>query len=226
MQNMGYGEELWNKYGQGADQIKPAINDIMTRYQSRLAGYDSPQLAAQRAEQSQMINSQMLAGQRQLRAQQAAQGVRGAAALAGQQNLVDQAINARAQGENALLARQFDVQRGALQDYDKAVTSERFGALSTAGGFADMIQRAKADEEYRKLLAQYLGTLQGDVDGAGSSGGKPGNEMVNKILSPATRFEEQMVPGYFKGNTATRPFFQPTTASEEILRTGRLPYIG
>jgi hypothetical protein len=166
------GKEMYGETGLDRAAFKPAFEQMRSLYQDRLNGYNSQQLAAQRAEQSQMINAQMLAAQRQNRAGMAAQGVRGAAALAGNQNIADQAINARAQMENALLAKQFEAQGGALANYNQFVDNERATAIGSEMGMGSLYQTGAQQQISNDRLAEYIKILNDYVNrgGSGSSG--------------------------------------------------------
>lgn len=202
---MGVGAEKYGQTGLDAASFKPAFAQMLALYQDRLGGYNSQQLAAQRSEQSQMINSQMLAAQRQNRAGMAAQGVRGAAALAGNQNLADQAVNARGQMENALLAKQFEAQGGALANYNQFVGGERGVKLGSEFGYGNLYQTVAGQAETNRLIADYIKGLPGGAGGGGSGSGGSGGvaglkpEDFREILQFNTRpaqVIENQIPQY------------------------------
>ena len=175
LEGMATGANKYGETGLDATAFKPAFDQMLGLYQDRLLGYNSPQLAAQRAEQSQMINAQMLAAQRQNRAALASQGVRGAAALAGNQNIADQAINARAQMENALLAKQFEAQGGALANYNQFMSGERGTKLGSEFGYGNLYQTVENQKITNDLIQKYIESLPG-----GSGPPKAGDSPLGK----------------------------------------------
>ncbi len=150
---------------------------IAARYKDALAGYNAPQLAAQRQQSAEEVNAQTMAAQRQMRAMQGQQGIRGAAAQGGMAQIANQGQKAIAGTERDLLVRNQAVQAQALANFTTFMNSERGQRLAGMLTSADLGQRAAADAEYRSILQQYLGTAQANTanaqNAAGGAGSRP-----------------------------------------------------
>jgi len=192
MQPYGAGEEYGRKkYGEvGLDYgaFAPAMEQILQGYQSRLQGFNAPELAAQRRSATDRIMSQYLTGARNLRAQQGGSGISGAAAAAGQMQLMDQAGRAQAGFERDLLAKQADMQRQALGDYSNFMGGERATAMGVPLGYASIFGNEDARQQTMDLLNRYLGG--GGYGGGGGGGGvnplTPQGYMQGLVTSPVS----------------------------------------
>jgi hypothetical protein len=132
--------------------------DIMKRRKEALGGLSGPAAAALRQKAFGGLESGLQTGLRQLRARQAAAGVRGPAATAGDINLMRQAQEQRRGLEGDILARDWGIQQRALGDYEKSLGRQAFGQLGTELGYAGL-----GSQLHGQVLADLAQRRLGDI---------------------------------------------------------------
>jgi len=149
---MDDGKNLWQEMSMDSGYYKPAMENIMGRFEDRLGGLNSQEMEAARGQAQNKIGGEYQTGMRNLLSNQARSGVRGAAAQAGMMDLADRRGTAQGDFEGQMLLKNNDIMRQALTDYQSAVTGERFGQLGTQMGMAGIYGGQQAQQDTNEIL--------------------------------------------------------------------------
>lgn len=157
--------------GQFAQERSADVKDIIERRRAALDGMSAQEQRVRRDEAGQEINRNVETQRRRLQAIQASQGLRGATAAAQQTQVLLGGIQQRGAFERALFLENEAAKRQALNSFETSVigaeqreaenlaanlelqrfnlqqaAQERFGQISTALGFSDLVQKDRAAE--------------------------------------------------------------------------------
>lgn len=113
------------------------LTDILNRMQSGLEGYAAPELQAFREQAQRGIDTSYYTRLRELQSAQARSNVRGASALAQQNNLLRGRTSDQQQLEQDLFIKNADERQRRLRDYAAEVESQRSGQAEGVGKMAN-----------------------------------------------------------------------------------------
>lgn len=156
----------WGTFVSSDPQLQAAAQQIMPMYQARLGGLQGPVAEAMRTRGMEQIQSQYGTALRSAMNQAGAQGIRGPAAIAMQQDIRDQMGRATAGYQRDLTIADWDAKRQALADYYNTMQGERGIRMGTP-----LAQQQLANTQ--QGFSAYDKSLKGMSGGGGSSGGAP-----------------------------------------------------
>lgn len=146
-------EKDWESYTAPKQQIQQAASQIMPMYQARLGGLQGPVAEAMRNRGQEQIQSQYGTALRSAANQAAAQGLRGPAAIAMQQDIRDQMGRATAGYQRDLTIADWDAKRQALADYYQTMGGERGILIGTPLAMQQLQNIQKGFNQYQNSLA-------------------------------------------------------------------------
>jgi hypothetical protein len=168
-------------------QMTTAAQSILPSLQARLGGFDSATGQAMRLQGNRAIQSQYGTALRAATSRAGAQGVRGPAAIAMQQDIRNQMGQATANFNTDLTAKNWDAQTQALQNYYQGLQNERGGVLGTLGGLQQQVNTETGFNQYDAALKAQLANTQktnGGIFGDGSIGGIMQSPLFNPFQIP------------------------------------------
>lgn len=142
----------WRDMFANQGQIGQAVNQLLPAYQARTSGIMGPTEQAMRLKGQQAIQSQYGNALRSAMSQGAAQGMRGAAAQALQQDVRNQMGQAEANLSRDLIIADWDAKRQALADLGGFATSERAGILGTQAGIEQLANTNRGFDQSSSIL--------------------------------------------------------------------------
>lgn len=122
------------------------IKDVLARMQSGLEGYAAPELQAFREQAQQGIDTSYYTRLRELKSAQATSNVRGASALAQQNNLLRGRTTDQQNLEQNLFLKQADERQRRLKEYSDTVEQNRAGQQEAVGKLGNWQALANASD--------------------------------------------------------------------------------
>lgn len=166
------------------------VGDVLARRRENLAGFTPEEQNALREQNMTAINQASQGQMRQLRAQQASAGVRGPAALAQQNAMMQGAQGQMTQAERDLFIKNAEMKRGALDSLEQSIGSarsdelsrqqfnigqqnkEKYGQISSELGFASLGSSDRAAVAQQLLGEKQLKVAKDMANQYGESGKK------------------------------------------------------
>lgn len=122
------------------------IKDVLARMQSGLEGYAAPELQAFREQAQQGVDTSYYTRLRELKSAQATSNVRGASALAQQNNLLRGRTTDQQNLEQNLFLKQADERQRRLKEYSDTVEQNRAGQQEAVGKLGNWQALANASD--------------------------------------------------------------------------------
>lgn len=196
-----------NQYAQTSGSLTPLEQEALNNMRAGLGGYTGQETQAMREAAMQEINRQAQTQSRLAQIAQSRSGVRGASALAQQQNIGREAQQNVGNFERDLLIRNADEiqrRRQAFTDTVRGTEDARFGRQSTSnqmyGGFLGAEEAARTGrEQYNNALSANeamarAGTaLSGAGTFAGTAGGQSATDLQRANLDAMIEFQKQQM---------------------------------
>jgi hypothetical protein len=135
-----------------SSQIQSAAKSLMPMYQARLGGIQGSSMDAMRLNAQQDIQSQYGNALRSATQQAGAQGIRGPAAVAMQQDIRNQMGQAQAKYSRDLTVADWDAQRQALADYYGLYQQQAGLGIGTMSGLAQLLIAQQAGQQQDSIL--------------------------------------------------------------------------
>lgn len=163
---MAKGLEFGQQYfggGKTPEELNKITGSLLGMYQDQATkGINSPAFQAMRNTALQGINQQGMMAMRDLQAQQGASGMRGAAAMAQKQNMLQSQQQQRGQLENQLLLQDMAARERGQANLQQLVGGQQAGLMGAQLGFGGLAAQDLSSAQQQILAQKYLG--QGDID--------------------------------------------------------------
>lgn len=163
---MADGFTFGSKYfggGKTPEELNKITGSLLGMYQDQATkGINSPAFQAMRNTALQGINQQGMMAMRDLQAQQGASGMRGAAAMAQKQNMLQSQQQQRGQLENQLLLQDMAARERGQANLQQLVGGQQAGLMGAELGFGGLAAQDLSSAQQQILAQKYLG--QGDID--------------------------------------------------------------
>ena len=140
-----------DKYSNPSTARSADVSSYLDQMRAGLAGYSSPELQGMREQAQKGIDTQYQTSVGQTLKAQSRAGVRGASALAQQQNLERQRIGSQQDLEQGLFVKNADEKWNRLNQYGQAVqgveTNEYNKMLDTTGQYSGQVDKARTSNQ-------------------------------------------------------------------------------
>jgi hypothetical protein len=198
-QGMTAGEALGKKYFGGGLDMQPMVADLMKSYQGQAQqGLSAPQFQAMRQRAAGGLEQQLSEGMRNLQAQQGASGVRGAAAMAQKQNLLQSGQQSRGGLETDLAVQDIGVRERGMAGLQNILAGERMGQLGATMGMGGLYAQDMAAAQQGMLSQQQMEQAQKDL--AAAEAKRAPTSYMDKITKGWGQTWDKLGWGKFQGS--------------------------